>query len=146
MTSRERVLKAINHEEADRVPIHDGPWGTTIARWQEEGLPEGVSANAHFGYEFWGSWCDNSLQLPTEVLEDTDEYSIAKTGDGNVWSGWTPPMAAPWPAALLRVETGRTPAQCNTAWCERHSRESQISAIMASGPVTKTTLARLVAD
>ncbi len=95
MTSRERVLKAINHEEADRVPIHDGPWGTTIARWQEEGLPEGVSANAHFGYEFWGSWCDNSLQLPTEVLEDTDEYSIAKTGDGNVWKNWKGKTSTP---------------------------------------------------
>ena len=40
MTSRERVLLALNHKEADRVAIHDSPWGTTITRWRKEGLPE----------------------------------------------------------------------------------------------------------
>jgi len=80
MTSQERVLLAIARKPADRIAIHDSPWGTTEARWHEEGMPEGVSSAQHFGFEFWGVWGDSSLQLPTEVLEETDDYIIS-TGD-----------------------------------------------------------------
>ena len=37
MTTRERFLKMYAHEEADRIPIIDSPWGGTIRRWREEG-------------------------------------------------------------------------------------------------------------
>jgi len=37
MTSRERVRLALEHKQADRVAIHDSPWGTTMARWRSEG-------------------------------------------------------------------------------------------------------------
>jgi len=87
-TSRERVLTAIRHQEADRVAIHDSPWGMTEARWHREGIPEGVSSADYFGFEFRGMWGDNSLQLPTQVVEETDEYVIRTTGDGNTWKSW----------------------------------------------------------
>ena len=95
MTSRDRVLSEIAHEEPDRVPIHDSPWGTTIDRWHREGLPADQSPHTHFGYEFWGAWIDNSLQLPTETLEDTAEYAITKTSDGNVWRNWKGKTSTP---------------------------------------------------
>jgi uroporphyrinogen decarboxylase len=95
MTSRERVLQAIAHEPADRVAIHDSPWGTTIERWHKEGLPADKSPHEFFGYEFWGAWIDNSLQLPAETLEDTPEYAITKTGDGNVWRNWKGKTSTP---------------------------------------------------
>ena len=95
MTSRERVLLAINHQEADRVAVHDSPWGTTIARWHDEGLPEDQGPDSYFGYEFWGAWIDNSLQLPAETLEDTDEYTIVRTGDGNSWRNWKGKTSTP---------------------------------------------------
>jgi uroporphyrinogen decarboxylase len=82
MTSRERVLMALNHEEPDRVPIHDSPWGHTIARWHTEGLPENVGPEAYFGYEFAGQGADGSLQLPHEVLEETGTYTIYKDANG----------------------------------------------------------------
>jgi len=88
MTSRERVLLAIGHQEADRIPIHDSPWGTTEARWHREGLPDDQSSTSFFGYEFRGIWPNNSLLLPTETLEDREEYAVTKTGDGNVWRNW----------------------------------------------------------
>ncbi|MGC9319058.1 MAG: uroporphyrinogen decarboxylase family protein [Armatimonadota bacterium] len=82
MTSRERVLAALSHHEADRVPIDDSPWATTIRRWRREGLPEGVSPAEYFGYEFSGVGADLSLRMPAEVVEETDEYVIAWDANG----------------------------------------------------------------
>lgn len=82
MTPRERILMALNHEEADRVPIHDSPWGHTVARWHREGLPEGQSPADYFGYEMAGQGIDGSLQLPTETIEETDEYRVYKDSNG----------------------------------------------------------------
>jgi len=36
MTSRERFARMYAHQEADRVPVIDSPWGATIERWQSE--------------------------------------------------------------------------------------------------------------
>ena len=88
MTSRERVCLALQHKEADRIAIHDGPWGTTVARWHKEGLPQGQSAASYFGFEFRGFGGNNSLQLPTKVIEETDEYVIATTQDGATRRNW----------------------------------------------------------
>ncbi len=73
---------ALNHEEADRIPIHDSPWGHTVNRWHREGLPEGQSPAQYFGYEFGGQGADCSLQLPGETLEETDTYRIYKDANG----------------------------------------------------------------
>ncbi len=75
MTSQERVRLALEHKEADRVAIQDSPWGTTVARWRTEGLPEDVSPADHFGYEFAHTGPDISLRLPTETVEETDDYA-----------------------------------------------------------------------
>jgi len=47
LTSRERVNRAMNHEDHDRVPRFETFWTDTIARWQGEGL-EGAD------HEVWG--------------------------------------------------------------------------------------------
>jgi len=43
MTSHERFQRMFAHQEADRIPIIDGPWEATIERWQREGMPLGQS-------------------------------------------------------------------------------------------------------
>jgi len=82
MTSRERILLTLNHKEADRIPIHDSPWGHTVDRWHKEGLPEGQSPNDYFGYEITGQGADCSLQLEHQVVEETDTYTIYKDANG----------------------------------------------------------------
>lgn len=84
MTSRDRVLAALNHQEADRVPIHDSPWGHTISRWHKEGLPHDQSPEQYFGYELACQGADLSLQLPHTVLEETETYTIYKDANGAV--------------------------------------------------------------
>ncbi|MFQ6099308.1 MAG: uroporphyrinogen decarboxylase family protein [Armatimonadota bacterium] len=95
MTSRERVLAAIQHKEADRVAIHDSPWATTEARWHREGLPQGQSSAEYFGFEFRTPWVNNSLMLETSVIEETDEYTIATTQDGATFRNWKGKTSTP---------------------------------------------------
>jgi uroporphyrinogen decarboxylase len=84
MTSRERVLLALAHKEADRIPIHDSPWSFTVERWKQEGLPQDQSAYDYFGYEFEGQGFDGSLRLPDELIEETDTYKVFKNADGAI--------------------------------------------------------------
>ena len=83
VTSQERVRLALEHKEADRVAIQDGPWGTTVARWHKEGLPEKVGPHEFFHYEFASTGPDISLRLPTEKIEETDEYIVQRGANGS---------------------------------------------------------------
>jgi len=82
MTSRERMMMALTHREADRIPVTDTPWEHTVARWHEEGLPEDQSADQYFGYEMFGQGADLSFQLPEETIQETDTYRIYKDTNG----------------------------------------------------------------
>ncbi len=95
MTSRERVLLALSHREADRVAIHDSPWFTTVRRWHKEGLPKDMSPEEYFGYEFRSFGADLTMQLPREVIEETDEYTITRTSDGSVLKNWKNATSTP---------------------------------------------------
>jgi len=44
LTSRERVNRAMEHKDQDRVPRYESFWGETITRWQGEGLVGGADA------------------------------------------------------------------------------------------------------
>ncbi|MCK4284226.1 MAG: hypothetical protein KAX44_07910 [Candidatus Brocadiae bacterium] len=84
MDSRQRILTALDHREADRVAIDDSPWQSTVARWHREGLPEGVSPAEHFGYEMVPISCNMTPRFPVETLEETDEYVIERTATGAI--------------------------------------------------------------
>jgi len=95
MDSRERVLLALHHREADRVPISDFPWGTTEARWHREGLPEGVSAADYFGFDLWGFWGDNSLQFEPRTLDECAAYTVTTGTDGQTVRNWKDRTSTP---------------------------------------------------
>ena len=84
MTSHERIKRALNHQEADRVAIQDSIWGTTGSRWRKEGLPQEVSPDQFFGFEMIRIGPDRSFRFPTAVLEETDEYRIHRNANGRV--------------------------------------------------------------
>jgi uroporphyrinogen decarboxylase len=89
MTSKERFTRMFEHKEADRVPIIDGPWGTTIARWRREGLPENVSYVDYFGLDHTaGIGVDNSPRFEPKTIEETDEYRIYTTKWGATRRSW----------------------------------------------------------
>lgn len=84
MTSRERVLRALRHEEPDRIPIHDVPWEHTIRRWRREGLPETVSPADRFGYELRSLGPDISLQFAEETIEETETHRTYRDSKGAI--------------------------------------------------------------
>ena len=84
MTSRERVLMALNHEEADRIPIYDSPWVAAIERWHNEGLPEEANPAEYFDYEWVGFGADTSPRFPIEVVEEDEEYIVRTTPYGGL--------------------------------------------------------------
>jgi len=88
MDARDRVLLALQHREADRVPISDFPWSTTEERWHREGLPAGVSAAEYFGFDLWGFWGDNSLQLEPRTVEEGADYTVTTGTDGQTVRNW----------------------------------------------------------
>ena len=100
MTPRARVLAALNHNEADRVPIHDSPWVSTIDRWHKEGMPADINPAEYLDYEFvcfgpHGDGVDTSPRFPVKVLEETEEYVIHTTPYGGVWRNLNDHSATP---------------------------------------------------
>ena len=87
-TSRERILAAMEHREADRVAITESPWGTTVQRWRKEGLPEGQTPQSYFNLELVRSGPDLTPQFPVENLEEADEYVIQRTAFGRIQKNW----------------------------------------------------------
>ncbi|MBX3002284.1 MAG: hypothetical protein KF893_27415 [Caldilineaceae bacterium] len=96
MTSRERFMRMFAHQEADRIPIIDTPWATTIERWQDEGMPANVSYVDYFGLDHITTIAvDNSPQYEERVVEETDEYRIHTTKFGATLKNWRHATSTP---------------------------------------------------
>ncbi|MGQ9698637.1 MAG: hypothetical protein ACUVRO_11675, partial [Armatimonadota bacterium] len=82
-------MRIFEHREADRIPIIDSPWRTTIERWHREGMPEGVSFVDFFDLDRVALiHVDNSPRYETVILEETDEYIISTTAWGATLKQW----------------------------------------------------------
>ena len=93
----------LNHREADRVPIQDHPWGTTVKRWHQEGLPEDKTPDEYFGFEMAEFGFDASLQLPEEKIEETEEYTLVRNRDGALVKNWKHATSTPgWMDFLVK--------------------------------------------
>jgi len=96
LTSRERFKRMFEHRDADRVPIIDEPWSSTIARWQREGMPKETDFVDFFGIDHViGIGADNSPRYPEKVLEETDEYQVRTTPWGLTVKNWKGVVSTP---------------------------------------------------
>lgn len=82
MNSRERIARMLRHEEADRVPITDSAWVSTVQRWHGEGLPAGVSPADFFDYEFVRFAPDQSPMFLARTLQDDGDYALEQDSFG----------------------------------------------------------------
>ncbi len=95
-TSRERIIAAFGHREADRVPMWDYAWGTTLERWKKEGMPADADFDAHFEIDAAHvTNTDWTMQFPTEVIEETDEYVISRNANGALSKSFKCQMSTP---------------------------------------------------
>ncbi len=96
MNSRERVIATVNHKEADRVPLCDTVWPTTLERWRREGFPESKTPGEYFNYDLVGIAPDISsnsnggfpFAFQEELLEETEDWKIIKNLDGAIQRHW----------------------------------------------------------
>jgi len=131
MTTYERFRRMYEHREADRVPILDAPWASTIERWQREGMPAGVDYVDYFDLDHvLGIGADNSPRYEEKVLEETEEYSVFTTSWGATLKGWKHAGGVPefldftivdresWAETKARMQPDRD--RVNWAHLERH--------------------------
>ncbi len=80
MTSRERILAALDRRPPDRLPMWDlSFWPETLERWRGEGFPEGADPVAYFNLDpvaCVNDLFDPSFGLPEQTIEETAEYRI----------------------------------------------------------------------
>jgi uroporphyrinogen-III decarboxylase len=149
MTSRERILAALNRRQPDRVPMWETQfWPETIERWQDEGFPAGVDPVRHFGLDTLtcvNALFDPSLQLEPRTIEQTAEYRIGVDGYGKTIKEWLhsynpPSILAPgvrdredW--CRVRSALTASEAKFNNAAAEReYARARQAGEFLAITP------------
>jgi len=89
MTSRERFSRMFSHTDADRVPILDSPWGTTLERWRREGMPADANWQRYFDLDWVVAvGADNGPRFEHRTLEETDEYTVVETSWGAKLKNW----------------------------------------------------------
>jgi len=83
MTTFERFSRMYAHREADRVPVIDSPWGGTLVRWHNEGLPKNIPWYEYFDVDHTvGIGADISPRYKRKLVERTKEYTIVTTDWG----------------------------------------------------------------
>ena len=82
ITTHERVSLMYQHREADRVPIHEIPWESTLQRWRAEGLGDADYVEELGLDPIVQVAVDNSPRFPLSVIEDTDDTHVAINGWG----------------------------------------------------------------
>ena len=95
MTSRERVSKALRHQQPDRVPIHESFWEATTNAWHETGLPKGVSPDDYFETEIRLISIDNSFGFPMEEVERTADFVVVRDDWGILKRDWLDHRSTP---------------------------------------------------
>src|SRR5665647_1108042 len=80
MTSKERICRMYQHQDADRIPIWDFAWKGTRKRWNREGLPQDKDYVDYFDLDKIADiYVDNTPRYDCKVIKETDEYKIYTT-------------------------------------------------------------------
>ena len=115
MTSRDRILAALTHREADRVPILEELWPSTHARWVREGLPADVPFDRHLGIEeFIAFGIDDSFGFPQRTEEETERRVLRWDANGALVQTRLDGVATP--------HVVRTTICSPAAWAEHRER------------------------
>ncbi len=131
LTSRDRFLRMFDHRPADRVPIVDSPWGATLQRWRDEGMPVGVDWQEYFGVDRMASFgVDNSPRYEARTIDETETFRIFTTNWGVTQKQWrhiagTPEYldhAVKDPDTWQQAKARMTPARDRVPW-ERLERD-----------------------
>ncbi len=93
---RDVIDSLLRKRRAERVGLHDEPWGDTLQKWVGQGMPTDKEGNPpdtvdHFGFDMagCGGWLDwEPKRGEHEVLEETDEWKVTRNGAGAALKNW----------------------------------------------------------
>ncbi len=92
MTARERVLRILHRQPADRSGFMEAIWPETLARWRAEGhIGNKEPPSAHFRMDLatCGPFnCVADLDTPEAIVEEDDETQLVRTGNGALLRRW----------------------------------------------------------
>jgi hypothetical protein len=96
MNSRERIIRILNFEEADRVGYVDADlFPGLLSSWRSEGLPEGIEGTwmnipglRYFGMDVYSIWFNASPGYDTILYEETKDYVVTRGGSGSKYKSW----------------------------------------------------------
>ena len=130
MTSRERMLAALRRTAPDRVPIMDSPWVETVRRWNDQGLPHGISPDDWFGYDMVRLRFDQSPLFEIKTLSKDNEYIVETTPYGGVRKNHrtfdTTPEVVDW-AIKNKADWNRIKARLSADFAPDESRVDWVS-------------------
>jgi hypothetical protein len=86
LTSYQRVVRTLEHQEVDQVACFEDFWGDTLDKWRGQGkLGSEESPHDHFGLDMrkagWISMVGN-VDSPSQVVEETDQTKLVRNPDG----------------------------------------------------------------
>jgi len=78
----ERMNKALNHEEPDRIPVSDFFWGSFLERWRtEKDLPGDTDIYKYYDLDWIVTIPNMDPHIKEfEVIRETDEEVVVRTG------------------------------------------------------------------
>lgn len=81
LNTHQRLELIYQHKQADRVPMIDVPWVTTIRRWQDEGMPKDVNFIDYLGLDRICKFeVDNSPRFPIRIISQDDKF-VTRTNE-----------------------------------------------------------------
>lgn len=97
LTSQERVIRALERRDHDRVPRHESFWWDTIRRWEGEGLKGGQDAilkELQSDFHSIG-WCWPAPYPQNELIKDEGACKIVRDPFGAILREWTDRQGTP---------------------------------------------------
>jgi len=113
------------HRDADRVPICDTPWASTLERWHREGLPGDVPYYDYFELDpVHGVEVDISPRYEQKIVEDRPDYVVRTTRWGATERNWRHATSTPEylgfkvvdPDTWRQAKARMTPAEDRIPW------------------------------
>ena len=92
LTSRERISRILRRQPVDRIGASESFWGDTQKKWVQDGkVKENESLEDHFALDLRICWCFNmvaDLDFKEQILEETEETKLVRSGNGAVLRWW----------------------------------------------------------
>ncbi len=92
MTSRERISRILKRRPVDRIGLDESFWPDTQRKWAGEGhVRQDESLEGHFGFDIRRCGAFNpvaDLDFTEEIVEETDETKLVRSGNGAVLRWW----------------------------------------------------------